>query len=100
MTKDLNPQQYKQMMNYLTRPKKKPVMNNYIYDGSKNAIRSEHEIREEEINKDPNMLRRIKYYVETYDNVSQSRSCVVLYAFALSILFLRPSNFLPLCNIV
>ena len=24
MTKDLNPQQYKQMMNYLTRPKQKP----------------------------------------------------------------------------
>ena len=24
MTKDLNPQQYKQMMNYLTRPNKKP----------------------------------------------------------------------------
>ena len=70
MTKDLNPQQYKQMMNYLTRPKKKPVMNNYIYDGSKNAIRSKHEIREDEIKKDPNMLCRIKYYVETYDNVS------------------------------
>ncbi len=24
MTKDLNPQQYKQMMNYLTRPEQKP----------------------------------------------------------------------------
>ena len=66
----MNPSEYKQMMSYLLRPKKKPILkDNFIYDGSKNTVRSEREIKEEEINKDPNMLRRIKYYVETYDNV-------------------------------
>ncbi|WP_440618831.1 hypothetical protein [Candidatus Pelagibacter sp. HIMB1493] len=42
---------------------------NNIYSGSKVNIRSEREISEAEINKDPNILRRIKYYTETYDNV-------------------------------
>jgi len=34
---------------------------NNIYSGSKANIRSEREISEAEINKDPNILRRIKY---------------------------------------
>ena len=63
------------MMKYLTRPKdpkkiaKVEREDKYIVDGSKGTIRSEREIKEEEINKDPNLLRRIKYYTETYDNV-------------------------------
>ena len=57
------------MMKYLTRKKDPKKPDNYIYDGSKGTIRSEREISEEEINKDPNILRRIKYYTETYDNV-------------------------------
>ena len=55
----------------ITTRQRTPVKaDNYIYDGSKGTIRSEREITEEEINKDPNILRRIKYYTETYDNVS------------------------------
>ena len=55
----------------ITTKQRTPVKaDNYIYDGSKGTIRSEREITEEEINKDPNILRRIKYYTETYDNVS------------------------------
>ena len=53
------------MMKYLTRKKDPKKPDNYIYDGSKGTIRSEREISEEEINKDPNILRRIKYYTET-----------------------------------
>ena len=64
------------MMKYLTRPKdpkkiaKVEREDKYIVDGSKGTIRSEREIKEEEINKDPNLLRRIKYYNETYDKFS------------------------------
>ena len=53
------------MMKYLTRPKdpkkiaKVEREDKYIVDGSKGTIRSEREIKEEEINKDPNLLRRI-----------------------------------------
>ena len=57
------------MMKYLTRRKDPKKPDDYIYDGSKGTIRSEREITEEEINKDQNILRRIKYYTETYDGV-------------------------------
>ena len=56
------------MMKYLTRPKdpkkiaKVEREDKYIVDGSKGTIRSEREIKEEEINKDPNLLRRIILY--------------------------------------
>ena len=57
------------MMKYLTRRKDPKKPDDYIYDGSKGTIRAERDIKEEEINKDPNILRRIKYYSETYDDV-------------------------------
>ena len=42
----MNPSEYKQMMGYLLRPKKKPILkDNFIYDGSKNTVRSEREIK-------------------------------------------------------
>lgn len=61
--------EYNQMMKYLTRRKDPKKPDDYIYDGSKGTIRAERDIKEEEINKDPNILRRIKYYSETYDDV-------------------------------
>ena len=63
LTKELSEDQ-------ITTKQRTPVKaDNYIYDGSKGTIRSEREITEEEINKDQNILRRIKYYTETYDGV-------------------------------
>ena len=63
------------MMAYLTRPrdslrkiiKKKKDTSNYMV--ANGTFKTENQIKEEEINKDPNLLRRIKYYTETYDNV-------------------------------
>ena len=67
--------EYNQMMAYLTRPrdslrkiiKKKKDNSNYMV--ANGTFKTENQIKEEEINKDPNLLRRIKYYTETYDNV-------------------------------
>ena len=52
--------EYNQMMKYLTRRKDPKKPDDYIYDGSKGTIRAERDIKEEEINKDPNILRRIE----------------------------------------
>ena len=66
--------EYNQMMAYLTRPrdslrkiiKKKKDNSNYMV--ANGTFKTENQIKEEEVNKDPNILRRIKYYTETYDN--------------------------------
>ena len=75
MTKDLNPQQYKQMMNYLTRPKQKPrefeKTDNSPVMVSNGEIMTENQFVKSlpiedqpgyDPDKDPNLLRRIKYY--------------------------------------
>ena len=46
--------------------KRKVDTSNYM--NANGTFKTENEIRKEEINKDPNILRRIKYYTETYDN--------------------------------
>ena len=66
--------EYNQMMSYLTRPKDnlrkimKRKVDNSNYMVSNGTFKTENQIKEEEVNKDPNILRRIKYYTETYDN--------------------------------
>ena len=75
MTKDLNPQQYKQMMNYLTRPEQKkrefakadnsPVMVSNGEIMTENQFVKSLPIEDQpgyDPDKDPNLLRRIKYY--------------------------------------